>query len=127
MTCLPKSVLILTREQLSITIRGLNFTDVSFSYHDGTEVLHKISFETKPGEVTALVGPSGGGKSTIAKLLAGFWDPASGVISLGGVDTKKIPFHQLAEEISFVSQDNFLFDVSIRDNIRLGKARRKRG
>lgn len=101
--------------------KGIKFTDVSFSYHDGTEVLHKISFETKPGEVTALVGPSGGGKSTIAKLLAGFWDPASGVISLGGVDTKKIPFHQLAEEISFVSQDNFLFDVSIRDNIRLGK------
>lgn len=101
--------------------KGITFDNVSFSYHDGTEVLHHISFETKPGEVTALVGPSGGGKSTIAKLLAGFWDQSSGTISIGGVDTNKISFKQLAEEISFVSQDNFLFDVSIRDNIRLGK------
>ena len=62
-----------------------------------------------------------GGKSTIAKLLVGFWDQSSGEISIGGVDTNKISFKQLAEEISFVSQDNFLFDVSIRDNIRLGK------
>ena len=101
--------------------KGIKFDHISFSYYDGTEVLHNISFETSPGEVTALVGPSGGGKSTIAKLLAGFWDPSSGTISLGGVDTKNISFNQLAEEISFVSQDNFLFDVSIRDNIRLGK------
>lgn len=62
--------------------------------------MHNISFETKPGEVTALVGPSGGGKSTIAKLLAGFWDQSSGTISIGGVDTNKISFKQLAEEIS---------------------------
>lgn len=101
--------------------KGIEFDKVSFSYHDGNEVLHNISFETKLGEVTALVGPSGGGKSTIAKLLTGFWDQSSGTISLGGVETKDISFKQLAEEISFVSQDNFLFDVSIRDNIRLGK------
>ena len=100
---------------------GIEFDRISFSYHDGTEVLHNISFKTSPGEVTALVGPSGGGKSTIAKLLAGFWDQSSGTISLGGVETKDISFKQLAEEISFVSQDNFLFDVSVRDNIRLGK------
>ena len=101
--------------------KGIEFDNISFSYHDGTEVLHNISFKTKPGEVTAIVGPSGGGKSTIAKLLAGFWDQSSGRISIGGVDTKNISFKQLAEEISFVSQDNFLFDVSIRDNIRIGK------
>lgn len=101
--------------------KGIEFDNISFSYHDGTEVLHNISFKTKPGEVTAIVGPSGGGKSTIAKLLAGFWDQSSGRISIGGVDTKNISFRQLAEEISFVSQDNFLFDVSIRDNIRIGK------
>ena len=101
--------------------KGIKFDNVSFSYHDETEVLHNISFETNPGEVTALVGPSGGGKSTIAKLLAGFWDQSSGKILIGNVDTKNISFKQLAEEISFVSQDNFLFDVSIRDNIRLGK------
>lgn len=101
--------------------KGIKFDNVSFSYHDGNEVLHNISFETNPGEVTALVGPSGSGKSTIAKLLAGFWDQTSGEIYLGGVDTKNISFKQLAQEISYVSQDNFLFDVSIRDNIRLGK------
>ncbi len=101
--------------------KGIEFDNISFSYHDGTEVLHSISFKTKPGEVTAIVGPSGGGKSTIAKLLAGFWDQSSGRISIGGVDTKNISFKQLSEEISFVSQDNFLFDVSISDNIRIGK------
>ena len=101
--------------------KGIEFDNISFSYHDGTEVLHNISFKTKPGEVTAIVGTSGGGKSTIAKLLAGFWDQSSGRISIGGVDTKNISFKQLAEEISSVSQDNFLFDVSIRDNIRIGK------
>ncbi len=100
---------------------GIEFDRISFSYHDGTEVLHNISFKTSPGAVTALVGPSGGGKSTIAKLLAGFWDQSSGTISIGGIDTRNISFKQLAEEISFVSQDNFLFDVSIRDNVRLGK------
>lgn len=101
--------------------KGVQFDKVCFSYRDGTEVLHEVSFATQPGKVTALVGPSGGGKSTIAKLLAGFWDPSSGTISIGGVDTKKISFEELAQEISYVSQDQFLFDVSIKDNIRLGK------
>lgn len=101
--------------------QGITWDKVTFSYNKGKEVLHGISFETTPGQVTALVGPSGGGKSTIAKLLAGFWDPSSGKITIGGVDSQALSFQQLAEEISYVSQDTFLFDVSIRDNIRLGK------
>lgn len=100
---------------------GIAFDHVCFSYQEGSEVLHDISFTAEKGEVTALVGPSGGGKSTVARLLAGFWDQSSGVIRLGGADTREIPFEQLYSEISYVSQDNFLFDCSIKDNIRMGK------
>lgn len=101
--------------------QGVRFDDVHFSYLSGVEVLHGVSFTAEKNAVTALVGPSGSGKSTIARLLAGFWDPSSGTISLGGANTQDIPFKQLMEEISYVSQDNFLFDCSIKDNIRLGK------
>lgn len=101
--------------------KGIEFQEVSFSYQEGTEVLHQISFTAEKDQVTALVGPSGGGKSTVARLLAGFWDQSKGSITLGGVDTHEISFKQLTEELSYVSQDNYLFDVSIKDNIRLGK------
>ncbi|MFA5658107.1 MAG: ABC transporter ATP-binding protein [Oscillospiraceae bacterium] len=97
------------------------FENVAFSYGKDKEVLHEISFETKPNTMTALVGPSGSGKSTIAKLMAGFWDASGGTVSFGGHDIKSIPFNQLMNEISYVAQDNFLFDKSIRDNIRMGK------
>lgn len=99
---------------------GVVFDHVSFSYSEGTEVLHDISFTADKNQVTALVGLSGSGKSTIARLLAGFWDVDSGTISLGGIDCQNISFEQLMEEISYVSQDNFLFDCSIKDNIKLG-------
>ena len=66
------------------------------------------------------VGPSGSGKSTIAKLMAGFWDATGGTVSFGGQDIQNIPFDQLMGEISYVAQDNFLFDRSIRENIRMG-------
>ena len=70
--------------------------------------------------MTAIVGPSGSGKSTIAKLMAGFWDVTSGTVHFGGQDIRSIPFGQLMGEISYVAQDNFLFDKSIRENIRMG-------
>ncbi|MEA4847272.1 MAG: ABC transporter ATP-binding protein [Clostridiaceae bacterium] len=96
-----------------------SFEDVSFAY-DEKEVLHTVSFETTPGAVTAIVGPSGSGKSTIAKLMAGFWDATSGTVRYGGRDIREIPFDQLMGEVSYVAQDNFLFDMSIRENIRIG-------
>lgn len=71
--------------------------------------------------MTALVGPSGGGKSTIAKLIAGFWDVKEGTVTIGGVDEKEIPLKQLYDQVAFVSQDNYLFDESVRDNIRMGR------
>ena len=99
----------------------VSFENVSFSYNDTKEVLHGISFQTKPGTMTAIVGASGSGKSTIAKLMAGFWDATSGIVRYGGKDIKDIPFDQLMQEISYVAQDNFLFNKSIRENIPHGK------
>ena len=99
--------------------QGFQFEDVRFAYNEA-EVLHGISFQTQPGTMTAIVGPSGSGKSTIAKLMAGFWDATSGTVRFGGQDIRSIPFGQLMSEISYVAQDNFLFDKSIRENIRMG-------
>ncbi len=97
--------------------------DVHFSYsgNEKDEVLHGIDLRLKAGSFTALVGPSGGGKSTLAKLIARFWDVSGGSIRIGGVNIKDIPLSQLAECVSFVTQDNFLFRSSIKENIRLGK------
>ena len=106
-------------EPVSLGERTYQFEDVHFGYKE-TEVLHGISFQTKPGTMTAIVGPSGSGKSTIAKLMAGFWDVTSGSVRFGGQDIRQIPFEQLMGEISYVAQDNFLFDKSIRENIRMG-------
>lgn len=94
--------------------------DVHFGY-DNSEVIHGISFTAKEGTVTALVGPSGSGKSTLAKLIARFWDVDAGAILVGGADIREIALPELMEQISFVSQDNFLFNMSLRDNIRIGK------
>lgn len=106
-------------EPVSLGERTCQFEDVHFGYKE-TEVLHGISFQTRPGTMTAIVGPSGSGKSTIAKLMAGFWDVTSGSVRFGGQDIRQIPFEQLMGEISYVAQDNFLFDKSIRENIRMG-------
>ncbi len=101
---------------------GIELKDVSFSYTSGQdEVLKGISLSIPAGKKTALVGPSGSGKSTIAKLVAGFWDVDTGSILFGGEDSKNIPLESLYERISYVSQDNFLFDDTVMENIRMGK------
>ncbi len=96
------------------------FENVSFAYNASKEVLHGLTFQTQPGTMTAIVGPSGSGKSTIAKLMAGYWDASGGIVRYGGRNILEIPFAQMMAEVSYVAQDNFLFDQSIRENIRLG-------
>ena len=98
----------------------VGFHDVRFGYED-TEILHSVELTFPAGTVNALVGPSGGGKSTIAKLLAAFWDVNSGSITLGGVDIRQIPLEQYQQQIAYVSQDNFLFDTTVGENIRMGR------
>ena len=93
--------------------------DVRFGYQD-KEILHGISLNIRQGTVNALVGPSGSGKSTIAKLIASFWDVHSGSITYGGVDIRKMPLEEYYKNIAYVSQDNYLFDETIMDNIRMG-------
>ena len=94
--------------------------DVHFGYGD-TEVLHGVSMVFRPGTVNALVGPSGSGKSTIAKLIASFWDVGSGSITVGGVDVRRISSAHYHKLVAYVSQDNFLFDTTVRENIRMGR------
>ena len=89
----------------------MELKDVHFGY-DNSEVIHGISFTAKEGTVTALVGPSGSGKSTLAKLIARFWDVDAGAILVGGADIREIALPELMEQISFVSQDNFLFNMT---------------
>jgi ATP-binding cassette subfamily B protein len=96
------------------------FENVTFAYDDA-DVLKNISFQARENSLTAIVGPSGGGKSTIAKLLVHYWDVKSGSIQLGGKDIRTYAPDTLMDAISFVSQDNFLFDDSIMENIRIGK------
>lgn len=94
--------------------------DVRFKYQQ-TEILHGINMEIPEGAFIALVGPSGSGKSTIGRLIASLWDVGEGSITLGGTDIRAIPTEYYSDRIAYVSQDNFLFNQSIRDNIRMGK------
>jgi ATP-binding cassette subfamily B protein len=99
----------------------IELTDVNFSYVKDKKVLDNVSLFIEENQVTAFVGESGSGKSTITKLIAGFWNPESGEVKIGGRNIKEFPLEQLADIISYVSQDNYLFDLSIRENIRIGK------
>jgi len=99
----------------------ITFEHVSFAYETGKQVLNDVSFTAKQGEITALIGPSGGGKSTSAKLAARFWDADSGRIKLGGIDIKTVEPETLLRHFAIVFQDVVLFNASIMDNIRIGK------
>ena len=97
------------------------FDNVSFAYNTGEQVLSGVSFTAKQGEVTALIGPSGGGKSTVAKLAARFWDADSGKITLGGTDVKTVDPEKLLSAYSIVFQDVTLFNNTVMENIRIGR------
>ena len=98
---------------------SVTLTDVKFGYHD-KEILHGVTMELKAGTVNAIVGPSGSGKSTIAKLIASLWDVNSGSIKIGGVDIKQLSLADFNQKIAYVAQDNYLFNESVRENIRQG-------
>ena len=99
----------------------IEFKNVEFEYNKGDTVLKDVSFTAKQGEVTALVGPSGGGKTTISKLCARFWDATKGKITLGGIDISKVDPETLLNNYSIVFQDVTLFDNTVMENIRIGK------
>ena len=100
----------------------VEFEDVSFTY-DGAETpaLSHVSFTAEPGQTVALVGPSGGGKTTAASLIPRFWDAASGAVKVGGVDVRQIDPHVLMDQIAFVFQNSRLFKASILENVRAAR------
>ena len=98
---------------------SVTLNDVKFGYHD-KEILHGVTMELKAGTVNAIVGPSGSGKSTIAKLIASLWDVNSGSIKIGGTDIKQLSLTDFNQKIAYVAQDNYLFNESVRENIRQG-------
>lgn len=104
------------------TPRGatVELKDVHFGYGEA-EVLHGVNLVFREGTVNALVGPSGSGKSTIARLIASFWDVKSGAITVGGADIRRLSAEHSSRLIAYVSQDNFLFDTTVRENIRMGR------
>ena len=103
-------------------IRGaVSFEHVSFSYDGITKVLNDVSFSIKPGETIALVGPTGAGKTTIVNLISRFYDIQEGIIRIDGYDVKTVTIESLRSQMGIMTQDNFLFTGTIRDNIRYGK------
>lgn len=105
--------------EVNVTSGDICLNDVTFGYNE-KEILHGVNVTIPEGKVTALVGPSGSGKSTIAKLIAGLWDVDGGSITFGGVNVNDIPIDSFNSRIAYVAQDNYLFDLSVRENIRMG-------
>ena len=114
---LPEPVARAEISHMDVELKNVRF---SYTGDDKDEVLHGVDLKLPEGSFTALVGPSGGGKSTVAKLIARFWDVTNGAITIGGVNVRDLPLSQLSEYVSFVTQDNFLFRCSLLENIRLG-------
>ena len=110
-------------KELEIKNSNIELNHVSFAYHADKEILHDINLEIPEKTLTAIVGPSGSGKSTIAKLIAGFWDVDKGQVKLGGNDLKDMPLNQLYDNVAFVTQENFLFDDTVLENIRMGNVK----
>ena len=112
----------LDRPETPVSIHSSNIVleNVSFSYESEKPLLKNINLSIPENSITAFVGPSGGGKSTITKLIAGFWDVTNGTVKLDGTDIRKIPLSQLMDNIAYISQDNYLFDETVLENIRMG-------
>lgn len=115
---LPKPAARAEIKSTDVELKNVHF---SYTGDAADEVLHGVDLRLPEGSFTALVGPSGSGKSTLAKLIAGFWDVKNGVITMGGHDLKEIPLGELYDQVAFVSQDNYLFDDTVRENIRMGR------
>ncbi len=109
------------RPPLTLGKAHVEFNHVRFAYREGEPVLRDTSFVAEPGQVTALVGPSGGGKSTILNLIVRFYEIQGGAITIDGQDVATVARRSLRQQIAFVGQDTFLFRASVRDNIAFGK------
>lgn len=107
--------------QMPQIVGAVDFEHVSFSYEEGTNVLNDVSFHIKPGETIALVGPTGAGKTTIVNLISRFYDIQKGTIRIDGHDIKSVSIESLRQQMGIMTQDNFLFTGTIRENIAYGK------
>ena len=113
----------LDRPEKPIVIHSSNISmeNVCFEYVEGKPLLKDVSFVIPEKTITAFVGPSGGGKSTITKLIAGFWDVTNGAVKLDDKDIRHIPLAQFMDQVAYISQENYLFDETVLENIRMGK------
>jgi ATP-binding cassette subfamily B protein len=110
-----------SQQETQLHGHSVEFRHVAFAYGDGDAALRDVNFVAREGTVTALVGPSGAGKTTVARLIARFWDVVDGEVLIGGVSVKAMSFDRLMGHVAFVFQDVFLFDDTVLNNIRMGR------